>query len=93
MEWCDAGQVVVFGGKDGVVAGGDGSGCDGGGGGGGGGGLGKDVVESGLYPTVGVDTDCPIFTNFGEHPFKFDLKGFAAAVTSGNGVEGEKESS
>jgi len=65
----------------------------GGGGGGGGGGLGKDVVESGLYPTVGVDTDCPIFTNFGEHPFKFDLKGFAAAVTSGNGVEGEKESS
>lgn len=36
----------------------------------------KDVMEDGLYPTVGVDTECPIFTNFGEHPFKFDLGRF-----------------
>jgi hypothetical protein len=36
----------------------------------------EDVVESGLYPTVGVDSECPIFVNFGERPFCFDLKGF-----------------
>ena len=35
--------------------------------------VGKDVVESGLYPTVGVDSECPIFVNFGERPFCFDL--------------------
>ena len=35
--------------------------------------IGKDVVESGLYPTVGVDSECPIFVNFGERPFYFDL--------------------
>ncbi|KAL7496178.1 hypothetical protein ACHAWT_004446 [Skeletonema menzelii] len=36
----------------------------------------KEMVERGLYPTVGVDTECPIHVNFGEVPFKFDLKGF-----------------
>ncbi|KAL3808709.1 hypothetical protein ACHAXA_003788 [Cyclostephanos tholiformis] len=36
--------------------------------------VGKDVVESGLFPTVGVDSECPIFVNFGERPFYFDLK-------------------
>ncbi len=36
--------------------------------------LRKHVVEKGLYPTVGIDTKCPIFVNFGEHPFMFDLK-------------------
>jgi len=44
--------------------------------------LGKEIVESGLFPTVGVDTDCPIFTNFGESPFKFDLKGFSSSAYS-----------
>ena len=33
-----------------------------------------DVVEGGLFPTVGVDTDCPIYVNFGERPFHFDLR-------------------
>jgi len=37
----------------------------------------KDVVNDGLYPTVGIDTECPIFMNFGERPFMFDLRGFA----------------
>ena len=36
--------------------------------------IGRDVVESGLYPTVGVDSECPIFVNFGGQPFTFDLK-------------------
>ena len=36
----------------------------------------KRVVEKGLYPTVGIDTDCPIFVNFGEHPFLYNLKDF-----------------
>ena len=36
----------------------------------------KEMVERGLYPTVGVDTECPIHVNFGEVPFKFDWKGF-----------------
>jgi hypothetical protein len=34
----------------------------------------EDFVESGLYPTVGIDTKCPIFVNFGAHPFRFDFK-------------------
>ncbi|KAL7531585.1 hypothetical protein ACHAWF_003835 [Thalassiosira exigua] len=33
----------------------------------------RDVVDRGLYPTVGVDSECPVFANFGAHPFKFDL--------------------
>lgn len=37
----------------------------------------KDVVNDGLYPTVGIDTECPVFMNFGERPFMFDLRGFA----------------
>jgi len=36
----------------------------------------KEMVERGLYPTVGVDTECPIHVNFGQMPFKFDWKGF-----------------
>lgn len=36
----------------------------------------KEMVERGLYPTVGVDTDCPIHVNFGQVPFKFDWIGF-----------------
>ena len=36
--------------------------------------LRRDFVENGLYPTVGIDTNCPIFVNFGEHPFTFNLK-------------------
>jgi hypothetical protein len=39
--------------------------------------LGDDVIESGLYPTVGVDTECPLFVNFGAKPFCFDLSKFA----------------
>ena len=37
----------------------------------------KEVVNDGLFPTVGIDTECPIFMNFGERPFMFDLRGFA----------------
>jgi len=37
----------------------------------------KEVVNDGLYPTVGIDTECPVFMNFGERPFMFDLRGFA----------------
>jgi len=44
--------------------------------------LDRDMVDRGLYPTVGVDTECPIFVNFGEKPFRFDLKGFAAYGTA-----------
>jgi hypothetical protein len=29
-----------------------------------------------LYPTVGVDTKCPIAFNFGDRPFAFDLSSF-----------------
>ena len=37
----------------------------------------KEVVDDGLYPTVGIDTECPVFMNFGERPFVFDLRGLA----------------
>jgi len=43
--------------------------------------IGKDVVESGLYPTVGVDSECPIFVNFGEQPFNFDLEDIEVQVS------------
>ncbi len=36
--------------------------------------VGEDVVGSGLYPTVCIDTKCPIHVNFGEHPFLFNFK-------------------
>ena len=36
-----------------------------------------DGSEEELYPTVGVDTECPVFVNFGESPFVFNLQGFA----------------
>jgi len=35
-----------------------------------------DFLMSPLYPTVGVDTNCPIDCNFGEIPFEFDLTAF-----------------
>ena len=37
-----------------------------------------DVIEKGLYPTVGVDTECPLFVNFGTRPFRFDLSTLAS---------------
>ena len=40
-------------------------------------------VEAGLYPTVGIDTECPVFVNFGERAFKFDICKFTSS--SGNG--------
>ena len=36
-------------------------------------GVGEDVVESGLYPTVGVYSECPKFGNFGERSIYFDI--------------------
>lgn len=45
-----------------------------------GGGLKEKIVEEGLYPTVGIDTNCPIAVNFGERPFQFDLTQFAAGT-------------
>ena len=39
--------------------------------------LSEDAMERGLYPTVGVDTVCPLFINFGEKAFSFDLNKFA----------------
>mmetsp|Transcript_16075 Transcript_16075/g.25028 ORF Transcript_16075/g.25028 Transcript_16075/m.25028 type:complete len:986 (-) Transcript_16075:85-3042(-) len=35
-----------------------------------------EMVDRGLYPTVGIDTECPVLVNFGKLPFKFDLKEF-----------------
>jgi hypothetical protein len=35
--------------------------------------IGKKVLRKGLYPTVGIDSNCPIHVNFGQVPFKFDL--------------------
>lgn len=32
-----------------------------------------DFLEKDLYPTIGVDSNCPVSTNFGEQPFQFDL--------------------
>jgi len=49
------------------------------------GGLSGEMIDRGLYPTVGVDTECPISVNFGERPFNFDLRGFAAAASSSGG--------
>ena len=34
----------------------------------------KAMIERGLYPTVGVDTESPIHVNFGQVPFTFDWK-------------------
>jgi len=42
----------------------------------------------GLYPTVGVDTECPVFVNFGEYPFRFDVREFAR---NGAGTEDESD--
>ena len=50
--------------------------------------VGKCVLRKGLYPTVGVDTKCPLFVNFGERPFRFDLRGF---IKDGYGLTGETE--
>jgi len=38
--------------------------------------LSVSTLRKGLYPTVGVDTNCPLFINFGEKPFEFDLASF-----------------
>eukprot|EP00957_Ditylum_brightwellii_P162407 12367111-Ditylum_brightwellii.AAC.1 len=38
--------------------------------------LDDSILRRGLYPTVGVDTNCPLFINFGERPFAFDLAPF-----------------
>ena len=41
--------------------------------------IGVDFVHNpdiDLYPTVGVDTNCPLACNYGERPFMFDLEGF-----------------
>ena len=40
-----------------------------------------------MYPTVGVDTECPVFVNYGEFPFAFDLRGFAGRVGEGGDDE------
>lgn len=50
----------------------------GGGGGGGGGGVGFAAfrgVKGTFYPTVGVDSACPVRINLGGEPFRFDLAG------------------
>ncbi len=44
--------------------------------------ISEDVIDSGLFPTVGVDTECPLHINFGDQPFKFDLRGFARSGCS-----------
>ena len=33
----------------------------------------KRVLRKGLYPTVGIDSKCPIHVNFGQVSFKFDV--------------------
>lgn len=48
--------------------------------------LGEDVMERGLYPTVGVDTVCPLFVNFGDRPFGFDLNKFVKEGCQNEGV-------
>ena len=45
-----------------------------------------------LYPTVGIDSLHPIFMNFGEEPFVFDLGGYMEGEREG-GREGGVESS
>ena len=47
--------------------------------------LSGEMIDCGLYPTVGVDTECPISVNFGERPFMFDLRDFVAAASSSGG--------
>jgi len=36
-------------------------------------GVDVDFLQQELYPTIGVDSNCPIACNFGERPFEFDL--------------------
>ena len=38
-------------------------------------GGGDDVVESGLYPFMGADSESPKFVKFGERPFYFEIEG------------------
>eukprot|EP00985_Skeletonema_marinoi_P026291 scaffold20276_cov224-Skeletonema_marinoi.AAC.11 len=33
----------------------------------------KRVLRKGLYPTVGIDSKCPIHVNFGQVSFKFNV--------------------
>ena len=37
------------------------------------------VIERGLHPTIGFDTECPLFIYSGEQPFCFDIATFAKA--------------
>ena len=48
-----------------------------------------DGSEEELYPTVGVDTECPVCVNFGERPFVFDLREFARKDDEGGDGECE----
>jgi hypothetical protein len=32
-----------------------------------------EFLQQDLYPTIGVDSNCPVATNFGEKPFKFNF--------------------
>uniref|UniRef100_A0A7S4VV69 B30.2/SPRY domain-containing protein n=1 Tax=Ditylum brightwellii TaxID=49249 RepID=A0A7S4VV69_9STRA len=52
--------------------------------------LDDSILQNGLYPTVGVDTNCPLFINFGEKPFEFSLEPFRkwSAVELENGLSG-----
>jgi hypothetical protein len=36
----------------------------------------EEMIDRGLSPTVGVDTEHPLFVNFGEQSFRFDLRTF-----------------
>ena len=48
-------------------------------------------VRHGLHSkdAAAVDTNCPVFVNFGEYAFGFELRGFARGVAAEG--EGEKE--
>mmetsp|Transcript_89685 Transcript_89685/g.134402 ORF Transcript_89685/g.134402 Transcript_89685/m.134402 type:complete len:472 (+) Transcript_89685:134-1549(+) len=39
-------------------------------------GLDLDLLQNDLYPVVGIDTNAPISVNFGNRPFRYDLKKF-----------------
>ncbi len=42
------------------------------------------IIERGLYPTIGIDTSCPLFVNFGSEAFKFDVKRYGARMLRGD---------
>jgi hypothetical protein len=51
--------------------------------------IGKKVLRKGLYPTVGIDSNCPIHVNFGQVPFKFDVGSFSVEKKCSFSVEKE----